>query len=59
MSMLSFRVEGFDKLNKLTFFPKKYYAVRGPMIYLLRHFHRLKHTYFAPQPNPEGAPFIK
>jgi D-amino peptidase len=48
-------LEGFDKLNKLTFFSKKYYAVRGPMIFLLRNFNRLKHTYFAPKPNPEGA----
>ncbi len=51
-------VEGFDKLNKLTFFPKKYYAVRGAMIFLLGNFNRLKHTYFAPRPNPEGAIFI-
>ena len=50
-------IEGFDNLNKLTFFPKKYYAVRGLMIFLLRNFYRLKHTYFAPQPNPEGAYF--
>lgn len=50
-------VEGFDKLNKLTFFPKQYYAVRGLMIFLLRNIHRLKYTYFAPQPNPEGAYF--
>ena len=52
-------IEGFDKLNMLTFFPKKYYAVRGTMIFLLRNFNRLKHTYFAPKPNPEGAYFKK
>ena len=50
-------LEGFDNLNKLTFFPKKYNAVRGLMIFLLRNFYRLKHTYFAPKPNPEGAHF--
>jgi D-amino peptidase len=47
--------EGFDKLNKLTFFPKKYYAVRGLMVFLMRTFSRIKYTYFAPTPNPEGA----
>lgn len=50
-------IEGFDKLNKLTFLPKKYYALSGPMIFLLRNFNRLKNTYFAPSPNPEGAYF--
>jgi D-amino peptidase len=50
-------IEGFEKFNKLTFFPKKYYAVRGPMIFMLRNLYRLKHTYFAPKPNPEGAYF--
>lgn len=50
-------IEGFDKLNKLTFFPKKYYAFRGPMIFLVRNFYRIKHSYFAPAPNPEGAVF--
>jgi D-amino peptidase len=50
-------IEGFDQLNKLTFFPKKYYALRRPTIFLLRNFHRLKHTYLAPKPNPEGAVF--
>ena len=49
--------EGFDKLNKLTFFPKKYYAVRGLMIFMLCNFSRLKYTYFAPKPNPEDAYF--
>jgi D-amino peptidase len=48
-------IEGFDKLNKLTFFPKKYNAVRGSMVYLLRTVSRIKYTYFAPTPNPEGA----
>jgi D-amino peptidase len=50
-------IEGFDKLNKLTFFPKKYYAMRGPMVFLMRNFSRIKYTYFAPKPNPEGAVF--
>jgi D-amino peptidase len=48
-------IEGFDKLNKLAFFRKKYYAFRGPMIFLMRNFFRLKHMYFAPAPNAQGA----
>jgi D-amino peptidase len=48
-------ITGFDNFNKLAFFPKKYYAFRGPMIFLMRNFYRLKHTYFAPAPNAEGA----
>ncbi len=31
-------------LNKLTFFPKKYYAVQGLMVFLLRTFRRIKYT---------------
>jgi len=48
-------IEGFNQLNKLAFFPRKYYAFRGPMILCMRNYYRLKHTYFAPTPNAEGA----
>ncbi len=48
-------VEGFEKLNKLTFFSKKTYPIRRPMFYLIRHYYRLKNSYFCPKPNDEGA----
>jgi len=48
-------VEGFDKLNKVTFFPKRIYPVRRQMMFCMRVFYRLRNTYFAPKPNPEGA----
>jgi D-amino peptidase len=48
-------VDGFDKFNKLTFFPKKIYPFRRQFLFLMRNFYRVKNTYFAPAPNPEGA----
>ncbi len=48
-------IEGFDKLNKLTFFSKNAYPFRRPMSFLMRTYFRIKTTYFAPEPNPEGA----
>lgn len=48
-------IEGFNKFNKLTFFSKKVYPFRRPMSFLMRSFFRIKTTYFAPKPNPEGA----
>jgi len=48
-------IDGFDNLNKLVFFPRKIYPVRGFMLMLMRQFFRIKHTYFAPAPNAEGA----
>jgi D-amino peptidase len=48
-------IEGFDKLNKLTFFSKKVYPFRRPMTFLMRSFFRIKTAHFAPKPNPEGA----
>lgn len=48
-------IEGFEKLNKTTFFPKKIYPIRRQMLFCMRAFYRLKNTYFAPKPNPEGA----
>jgi D-amino peptidase len=48
-------LEGWEKLNKLTFFPKNKYPFRRPLFFLMRNFYRIKNTYFAPAPNPEGA----
>jgi D-amino peptidase len=51
-------IDGFDKLNKLTFFPKKIYPFRRPMLLFLRNYFRIKNTYFTPIPDSEGAPLI-
>jgi len=51
-------IDGFEKLNMLTFFSKKIYPIRGPVSFLTRCFFRVKNTYFCPKPNPEGAPMI-
>jgi len=48
-------IEGFDLLNKLTFFPKKTYRFRHLIMFLYRNYCRVRHGYFAPRPNPEGA----
>jgi D-amino peptidase len=48
-------IDGFDDLNKLVFFPKKIYPVRGLMLLLARKYYCIKHTHFAPAANPEGA----
>jgi len=47
--------EGFEKFNKLTFFSKRVYPFRRPMLFLMRSYYRIKNTYFSPEPNPEGA----
>jgi len=49
-------IDGFEKFNKLTFFPKKIYSFRRPIFFLVRNFFRFKTRYFAPKPNSEGAP---
>jgi len=48
-------IDGFDMLNKLTFFPKKIYPFRRQSTFFLRNFFRIKNRYFAPQPNSEDA----
>ena len=48
-------IDGFDNLNRLVFFPKKIYPVRQLTLMLMRYFFRIKHTYFAPASNAEGA----
>lgn len=49
-------VEGFNMLNKLTFFPKNIYPYRRPLLFATRKYYFIKSTFFAPEPNPEGAP---
>ncbi|KFN38017.1 hypothetical protein KN63_06705 [Smithella sp. F21] len=48
-------IEGFEKFNKLTFFPKNRYPFRRPLLFLMRSFYRIKNTYFVSAPNSEGA----
>ncbi|MDY6825159.1 MAG: M55 family metallopeptidase [Thermodesulfobacteriota bacterium] len=48
-------IQGFDRLNQLTFFPKRIYPFRRPLLFTLRQYYRIKTTYFAPSPNSEGA----
>jgi D-amino peptidase len=48
-------VEGFNILNKLTFFPKKTYPIRRQMLWATRTYFRTRHTYFSQAPNAEGA----
>lgn len=48
-------IEGFEMLNKLTFFPKKIYPYRRLLVFLMRRYFGIKSTYFTPKPNPEGA----
>ncbi|MBU3915878.1 M55 family metallopeptidase [bacterium] len=48
-------IDGFENLNKLTFYSKRVYPVRRPFAFLTRCYYRLKNTYFHPSPNSEGA----
>jgi len=48
-------IDGFDKLNMLTFYSKKVYPFRRPVSFFNRCFFRVKNTYFCPRPNSEGA----
>jgi D-amino peptidase len=50
-------VEGFDKLNRLVFIPKKFYLFRRPLAFALRSYYRIKNSYFAPRPECDGASF--
>lgn len=49
-------IEGFDKFNKLTFFQKKMYPYRRPLLFAARQYFKIKTTLLAPEPDPEGAP---
>lgn len=48
-------IDGFEMLNKLTFFHKKTYPYRRPLTFLMRNYFRIKNTWLAPQPNSENA----
>ena len=48
-------VEGFDTLNKLTFFPQRIYPVRSQMLWWLRKYYALRHSLPLPRANREGA----
>lgn len=48
-------IDGFHQFNQLTFFPKKIYWFRRPLMWFLRNYFRMKNTCFAPSPDPEGA----
>ena len=48
-------IDGFDKLNMLTFYPRNIYSLRRPLSFFARCFYRVKNTYFSPRPNSEGA----
>jgi D-amino peptidase len=48
-------IDGMEALNKLAFFPKKFYPFRRPMMFLMRRYFGVKHAYFAPKPNREDA----
>ncbi len=48
-------IEGFNKLNLLTFFPKKIYKIRRPLLFFSRQVYRFKSSYLAPKANPEDA----
>ncbi len=48
-------IEGFEKLNKLTFFSKRIYPIRRPISFITRCYYQVKNTYFCPKPNDEGA----
>ncbi len=48
-------IDGFEQLNKLTFYSKKVYPIRRPFTFLTRCYYRIKNTHFSPSPNPEEA----
>ena len=48
-------IDGFDKLNMLTFYSRNIYSLRRPLSFFNRCFYRVKNTYFSPQPNSESA----
>jgi D-amino peptidase len=50
-------LEGFEKLNRLVFIPKKAYPFRRPLAFALRSWFRMKTRWFAPRPDSGGAPF--
>lgn len=49
-------MEGFEKLNRLTFLARRIYPFRRPFFFAMRTYSRVRSRYFAPRPNREGAP---
>lgn len=49
-------VEGFDTLNKVTFFTPATYPLRRPMLCLLRGYFGLRSRWLCRTPDSEGAP---
>lgn len=50
--------DGYNTINKVSWFPKKSYPVLPLMLFLYRRFYRIKNNYFPPEANPEGAVMI-
>jgi len=48
--------EGFELLNKLTFFPRRIYPIRRTVLAAMRARHSISSRFFASAPNREGAP---
>ena len=48
--------EGFETLNKLTFFPRRIYLARRAVLGVMRQVYSVRSRYLAPRPNREGAP---
>ncbi len=48
--------EGFEALNKLTFFPRRIYPIRRAVLAAMRARYSIRSRYLAPAPNREGAP---
>ena len=48
--------EGFEALNKLTFFPRRIYPYRRAILAAARQFYAVRSRFFAPRPDRGGAP---
>jgi len=51
-------IRGFDLFNRLTFFPRRIYPFRRPLLFTMRQYYRIRTSRFAPLPNSEGAPTL-
>jgi len=48
-------LDGFDVINKLSWFPRNLYPVLPCMLFLFRRYYQIKNNYFPPRSNSEGA----
>ena len=48
-------LDGFDVINKLSWFPKKFYPILPLGLFLFRRYYYFKNNYFPPTINSEGA----